>query len=77
MREYYSDILSSELPVCPKKMKLSTRIDDDIFLVTDGNNVYPPCAKSFGIKYEALGQSAGERVRGPSSHAQQTTDTEG
>ena len=33
-------------------------------LVTDGNNVYPPCAKALGIKHEALNQSAGERVRG-------------
>ena len=43
---------------------LEPRIDDDILLVTDGNNVYPPCAKSLGIKHEALNQSAGERVRG-------------
>ena len=32
---------------------LEPRIDDDILLVTDGNNVYPPCAKSLGIKHEA------------------------
>ena len=43
---------------------LEPRIDEDILLVTDGNNVYPPCAKSLGIKHEALNQSAGERVRG-------------
>ena len=43
---------------------LEPRIDDDIVLVTDGNNVYPPCAKSLGIQHEALNQSAGERVRG-------------
>ena len=43
---------------------LEPRIDDDILLVTDGNNVYPPCAKSLGIKHEALNQTAGERVRG-------------
>ena len=43
---------------------LEPRIDDDILLVTDGNNVYPPCAKSLGIKHEALNQSTGERVRG-------------
>ena len=43
---------------------LEPRIDDDILLVTDGNNVCPPCAKSLGIKHEALNQSAGERVRG-------------
>ena len=43
---------------------LEPRIDDDILLVTDGNNVYPPCAKALGIKHEALNQSAGERVRG-------------
>ena len=41
---------------------LEPRIDDDILLVTDGNNVYPPCAKSLGIKNEALNQSTGERV---------------
>ena len=39
-------------------------IDDDIILVTDGNNIYPPCAKSLGIKHEALIISAGERKRG-------------
>ena len=43
---------------------LEPRIDDDILLVTDGNNVYLPCAKALGIKHEALNQSAGERVRG-------------
>ena len=43
---------------------LEPRIDDDILLVTDGNNVYPPCEKAVGIKHEALNQSAGERVRG-------------
>ena len=43
---------------------LEPRIDDDIVLVTDGNNVYPPCTKSLGIQHEALNQSAGERVRG-------------
>ena len=43
---------------------LEPKIEDDILLVTDGNNVYPPCAKSLGIKHEALNQSAGERVRG-------------
>ena len=42
---------------------LEPKIDDDILLVTDGNNVYPPCAKALGIKHEALNQSAGERVR--------------
>ena len=29
-----------------------------------GNNIYPPCAKSLGIKHEALNLSAGERKRG-------------
>ena len=43
---------------------LEPRIDDDILLVTDGNNIYPPCAKALGIKHEALNQSAGERARG-------------
>ena len=43
---------------------LEPRMDDDILLVTDGNIIYPPCAKSPGIKHEALNQSAGERVRG-------------
>ena len=42
---------------------LEPRIDDDILLVTDGSNVYPPCAKALGIRHEALNQSAGERVR--------------
>ena len=42
---------------------LELRIDDDILLVKDGNNIFPPCAKSLGIKHEALNQSAGERVR--------------
>ena len=43
---------------------LEPRIDKDIILVTDGNNIYPPCAKSLGIKHEALNLSAGERKRG-------------
>ena len=43
---------------------LEHRINRDILLVTDGNNVYPPCAKALGIKHKALNQSAGERVRG-------------
>ena len=43
---------------------LEPGIDDGILLVTDGNNVYPPCAKSLGIKHESLNQSVGERVRG-------------
>ena len=43
---------------------LEPRIGDDILLITDGNNIYPPWAKSLGIKHEALNQSAGERVRG-------------
>ena len=43
---------------------LEPRIDDDIILVTDGNNIYPPCAKSLGIKHEALNLSAGERKHG-------------
>ena len=43
---------------------LEPRINDDILLVTDGNNVYPPCAKSLGVRHEALNLSAGERVRG-------------
>ena len=43
---------------------LEPRIDDDNLLVTDGNNVYPSCTKSLGIKHEALNQSTGEGVRG-------------
>ena len=43
---------------------LEPMIDDDIILVTDGINIYPPCAKSLGIKHEALNLSAGERKRG-------------
>ena len=43
---------------------LEPRIDDDIILVTDGNNIYPPCAKSLEIRHEALNLSAGERKRG-------------
>ena len=42
---------------------LEPGIDDDILLVIGGNNVYPPCAKSLGIKHESL-NTAGERVRG-------------
>ena len=42
---------------------LEPRIDDDIILVTDGNNIYPPCTKSLGIKHEAL-NITGERKRG-------------
>ena len=43
---------------------LEPRINNDIILVTDGNNIYPPRAKSPGIKHEALNISAGERKRG-------------
>ena len=46
------------------KNVLEPRIDKDIILVTDGNNIYPLCAKSLGIKHEALNISAGERIRG-------------
>ena len=46
------------------KNVLEPRIDKDIILVTDGNNIYPLCAKSLGIKHEALNISAGERLRG-------------
>ena len=42
---------------------LEPRIEDHSILVTDGNNVYPPCAKSLGVKHEALNLSVGERVR--------------
>ena len=52
---------------------LEPRIDDDILLVTDGNNVYPPCAKALGIKHEALNQSAGERVRDAIQYKRSTT----
>ena len=43
---------------------LEPKIDNDIILVTDGNNIYPRCAKSLGIRHEALNISAGERKRG-------------
>jgi transposase-like protein len=33
-------------------------------LVTDGNNIYPLCARALGISHEAINISAGERVRG-------------
>ena len=46
------------------KCVLEPKIDDDILLVTDANNVYPPCAKPLGIKHEALNQTIRERVRG-------------
>lgn len=39
-------------------------IDKDAMLVTDGNNVYPPCARALGLSHEALNLSAGVRVRG-------------
>ena len=55
---------------------LKPKIDDDILLVTDGNNVYPPCAKSVGIKYEVLNRSAGERVGG-AIHKQSTNNRHG
>ena len=46
------------------KNVLEPKIDKDIILVTDGNNIYPLCAKSLGIKHEALNISAGEQKRG-------------
>lgn len=36
----------------------------DALLVTDGNTIYPPCARSLGVGHEALNLSQGERVRG-------------
>ena len=33
-------------------------------MVTDGNNVYPSCARAMGLSHEALNLSAGERTRG-------------
>jgi transposase-like protein len=33
-------------------------------LVTDGNNIYPLCARALGISHEAINISAGKRVRG-------------
>ena len=56
---------------------LKPRIDDDILLVTEGKNIYPPCAKALGIKHEALNQSAGERIRGAFHIQTATTDTVG
>ena len=41
-------------------LKLNPGIDGDTILVTDGNNVYPRCAKSPGIQHEALNISTGE-----------------
>ena len=43
---------------------LEPMINDDVLLVTDGNDVYPPCAKSVGVRHEALNQSSGERMIG-------------
>ena len=42
---------------------LEPRIDEDILLVTDGNNVYSPCSKALGVKRKALNQSTSERIR--------------
>ena len=36
----------------------------DALLVSDGNNVYPRCARALGISHEPLNLSAGERTRG-------------
>jgi transposase-like protein len=36
----------------------------DALLVSDANNVYPPCAKALGVSHEAINLSRGERTRG-------------
>ena len=46
------------------KPVLAPVLGKDALLVTDGNNVYPPCAAALGVSHEALNQSKGERVRG-------------
>ncbi len=46
------------------KLVLAPVLGKDALLVTDGNNVYPPCAAALGVSHEALNQSNGERVRG-------------
>jgi len=46
------------------KVVLEPALGKDALLVTDGNNVYPPCAAALGVSHEALNQSAGVRVRG-------------
>ena len=46
------------------KPVLAPVLGKDTLLVTDGNNVYPPCAAALGVSHEALNQSKGERVRG-------------
>jgi len=43
---------------------LAPVIEDDIVLVTGGNSVYPPCARSLGMRHEWLNLSAGRRVQG-------------
>jgi len=47
------------------RQALAPVIEDDIVLVTDGNSVYPRCARSLGVRHERLNLSAGRRIRGP------------
>ncbi len=59
--------VSAVLPVVTAdaiRAVLAPLLDKDALLVTDGNNIYPPCAAALGVSHEALNQSAGERVRG-------------
>jgi len=59
--------VSAVLPsVCATDVKalLEPVLRKDALLVTDGNNIYPPCAAALGVSHQALNLSAGERVRG-------------
>jgi len=59
--------VSAVLPVVTAdaiRAVLAPLLDKDALLVTDGNNIYPPCAAALGVSHEALNQSVGERVRG-------------
>ena len=59
--------LSAVLPqVTAKAIQavLEPALDPKAMMVTDGNNVYPSCARAMGLSHEALNLSAGERTRG-------------
>lgn len=44
--------------------ELEPNLAKDALLVSDANNVYPPCAQALGVSHEAINLSKGERTRG-------------
>jgi transposase-like protein len=59
--------LSAILPEVTAKaigQVLEPVLERDALLVSDANNVYPPCARALGVSHESLNHSDGQRVRG-------------